>query len=209
MTGITIKRALGTVAAAGIVVGAPLAIGAGTASAADWSGVAQCESGGNWSTNTGNGYYGGLQFSQSTWAANGGSGSPANASQSEQIRVAENVLQTQGPGAWPVCGQYLSGGGTGGDGGQQQAQTTSYQETSYDQSADQSGADYTAPSQQTADSGASDSALTKNADGTYTVQLGDTLSKIAIAFDVPMGELAPQVADINLIFPGQIIDMVK
>ena len=66
-----------------------------------------CESSGNWSINTGNGYYGGLQFSQSTWEANGGSGSASNASRDEQIRVAENVLATQGPGAWPVCGQYL------------------------------------------------------------------------------------------------------
>src|SRR5699024_10094297 len=66
MTGITFNRTLGTIAAAGVAVAAPLAIGAGTASAAehDWSGVAQCESGGNWSTNTGNGYYGGLQFNQ-------------------------------------------------------------------------------------------------------------------------------------------------
>ncbi|WP_182346320.1 transglycosylase family protein [Tomitella gaofuii] len=210
MTGITIKRTLGTVAAAGIVIGAPLAIGAGTASAADWSGVAQCESGGNWSTNTGNGYYGGLQFSPSTWAANGGTGSPANASKAEQIRVAENVLQTQGPGAWPVCGQYLSGGGTGGDGGQQ-TQTTSYQGTSYDQSGGQQDtSDSTSYEQAPAtDTGSSAAPLTQNADGTYTVKLGDTLSQIALAFDVPMGELAPQVADINLIFPGQIIDLVK
>ncbi|NED61629.1 transglycosylase family protein, partial [Streptomyces sp. SID10244] len=47
------------------------------------------------------------QFSQSTWEANGGSGSPANASKAEQIRVAENVLASQGPGAWPVCGSNL------------------------------------------------------------------------------------------------------
>ncbi|GAA3694844.1 transglycosylase family protein [Gordonia hankookensis] len=87
---------------------APLAAFAGNASAAgNWDAVAQCESGGNWSTDTGNGYYGGLQFSQSTWEANGGSGSPANASKAEQIRVAENVLASQGPGAWPVCGSNL------------------------------------------------------------------------------------------------------
>ncbi|MFW0792158.1 transglycosylase family protein [Gordonia sp. CPCC 205333] len=88
---------------------APLTMLAGTASADghNWDAVAQCESGGNWSTNTGNGYYGGLQFSQSTWEANGGSGSAANASREEQIRVAENVLSTQGAGAWPVCGANL------------------------------------------------------------------------------------------------------
>ncbi|BBZ51828.1 transglycosylase family protein [Mycobacterium heidelbergense] len=71
----------------------------------NWDAIAQCESGGNWGINTGNGYSGGLQFTSSTWHANGGSGSPASASREEQIRVAENVLHTQGIGAWPVCGR--------------------------------------------------------------------------------------------------------
>ncbi|MCV7401350.1 transglycosylase family protein [Mycobacterium fragae] len=71
----------------------------------NWDAIAQCESGGNWSINTGNGFVGGLQFTPSTWHANGGSGSPASASREEQIRVAENVLRTQGIGAWPVCGR--------------------------------------------------------------------------------------------------------
>lgn len=62
----------------------------------NWDAIAQCESGGNWSINTGNGYYGGLQFTAGTWRANGGSGSAANASREEQIRVAENVLRSQG-----------------------------------------------------------------------------------------------------------------
>jgi Transglycosylase-like domain len=70
----------------------------------NWDAMAQCESGGNWSANTGNGFYGGLQFTPATWAANGGVGSPAAASRAEQIRVARNVLRTQGLGAWPVCG---------------------------------------------------------------------------------------------------------
>lgn len=75
-----------------------------SASAADvWDRVAQCESGGNWSIATGNGYFGGLQFSQSSWQAAGGSGNPAAASKEEQKRVARNLLQLQGPGAWPVC----------------------------------------------------------------------------------------------------------
>ncbi|WP_040811702.1 transglycosylase family protein [Nocardia concava] len=105
-------RALGLAAVTGALVAVPFGFTA-TASAApahDWDGVAQCESGGNWGINTGNGYYGGLQFTQSTWAANGGSGNAANASKAEQIRVAENVLATQGVGAWPVCGQYLRTG---------------------------------------------------------------------------------------------------
>jgi len=70
----------------------------------NWDAIAQCESGGNWATNTGNGHYGGLQFKQATWTSNGGVGSPAAASRSEQIRVAENVLRTQGIKAWPTCG---------------------------------------------------------------------------------------------------------
>lgn len=71
----------------------------------NWDAIAQCESGGNWSINTGNGYSGGLQFTPSTWRANGGSGSANSASREEQIRVAENVLHSQGIGAWPVCGR--------------------------------------------------------------------------------------------------------
>lgn len=73
-----------------------------------WEALAQCESGGNWSINTGNGYYGGLQFSPSSWVAAGGSGSPAAASKAEQIRVAENLLQMQGWGAWPACAAKLN-----------------------------------------------------------------------------------------------------
>ena len=78
--------------------------GTANADSVNWDAIAQCESGGNWSTNTGNGHYGGLQFKQATWSANGGLGSPATASRAEQIRVAENVLRTQGLGAWPTCG---------------------------------------------------------------------------------------------------------
>jgi resuscitation-promoting factor RpfE len=71
----------------------------------NWDAIAACESGGNWAINTGNGFSGGLQFTPSTWRANGGSGSANGASREEQIRVAENVLHTQGIGAWPVCGR--------------------------------------------------------------------------------------------------------
>ncbi len=70
----------------------------------NWDAIADCESGGNWSIDTGNGHYGGLQFKPATWASHGGIGSPASASREEQIRVAENVLATQGIGAWPKCG---------------------------------------------------------------------------------------------------------
>lgn len=71
----------------------------------NWDAIAACESGGNWGISTGNGYSGGLQFTPSTWHANGGSGSASGASREEQIRVAENVLHSQGIGAWPVCGR--------------------------------------------------------------------------------------------------------
>jgi len=72
-----------------------------------WDRLAQCESGGNWSTNTGNGYSGGLQFAPGTWRAHGGSGSAHNASRAEQIRVAERVRASQGWGAWPACSARL------------------------------------------------------------------------------------------------------
>ena len=72
-----------------------------------WDRLAQCESGGNWGINTGNGYSGGLQFSAGTWRANGGSGSANNASRAEQIRVAERIRASQGWGAWPACSSRL------------------------------------------------------------------------------------------------------
>ena len=101
-----IRKTIGLATFAGALAVAPLAMaGSANADSVDWDAVAACESGGNWGTATGNGYYGGLQFTMGTWSANGGSGSPHNASREEQIRVAENVLNSQGIGAWPVCGQ--------------------------------------------------------------------------------------------------------
>jgi hypothetical protein len=106
------RQAPALIVAAG-VTGSAIAIpllGAGSASAADantWDRVAECESGGAWSADFGNGYYGGLQFSQETWAAYGGTAyapSADLASRSQQIAVAEKVLAAQGPGAWPACG---------------------------------------------------------------------------------------------------------
>ena len=70
----------------------------------NWDAIAQCESGGNWQANTGNGEYGGLQFKPSTWARYGGVGNPAAASREEQIAVANRVLADQGIEAWPKCG---------------------------------------------------------------------------------------------------------
>lgn len=102
-------RALARTALAGAVAGAPLVIAAPAAHAASdatWDRVAQCESGGQWDINTGNGYHGGLQFSPRTWRAFGGREfAPVayQATRAEQIVVAERVLAKQGWGAWPVC----------------------------------------------------------------------------------------------------------
>ena len=96
--------------AGAVALGAPLAL-ASTAEAAPapstWDKIAQCESGGNWGTNTGNGYYGGLQFNAGTWRAYGGPGMPHTASKAQQIAVAQKVLAKQGWKAWPACTKKL------------------------------------------------------------------------------------------------------
>jgi len=105
------SRATRLIAAAGVAgvgVAMPI-IGAGTAQAASvstWDKVAQCESTSNWKINTGNGFYGGLQFTASTWNEFGGSQYASRAdlaTKAQQIAIAEKVLKVQGPGAWPVC----------------------------------------------------------------------------------------------------------
>ncbi|HWS35397.1 MAG TPA: transglycosylase family protein [Actinoplanes sp.] len=94
------------VTGAGIVLG-----GAAPASAArqvNWDVVAKCESGGRWNINTGNGYYGGLQFSRSTWKANGGGKYAATANKAtkaEQIKVANKLHAKRGLSPWPTCGK--------------------------------------------------------------------------------------------------------
>ena len=102
-----------TPAPARAVSSAPAAASTGTWSApapsggVNWSAIAACESGGNWSISTGNGFSGGLQFTEGTWLANGGGqyAPSANlATPAEQIAVAERALASQGIGAWPVCG---------------------------------------------------------------------------------------------------------
>lgn len=72
-----------------------------------WDSLVNCEASGNWGANTGNGFYGGLQFKQSTWSSNGGAGNPAYASREQQIAVAQRVLASQGWGAWPTCSSKL------------------------------------------------------------------------------------------------------
>ena len=194
-------RNIARVVVAGAVIGVPLAVATAPAQAdpVNWDAIAQCESGGNWGTNTGNGYYGGLQFSPGTWQSTGGSGNPANASKAEQIRVAENVLQSQGIGAWPVCGARSgsSGGGGGYSAPPQQQEQTSNEATSYE-----------APQQ----AAPVRPVLAKsNPKGDYKVKAGDTLTKIAKDRKVKGGWQAIYnknkqfIGDPNLIVVGQKI----
>jgi resuscitation-promoting factor RpfA len=101
---------LAAVSAAGLALSATAANAAAptATSASTWDALAQCESGGNWATNTGNGYYGGLQFSLGTWQAYGGSGLPSNASRETQIAIATKLRDASGGyGAWPACAASL------------------------------------------------------------------------------------------------------
>ena len=101
------------VALTGAILGAGAAMAAPTATAApdsDWDRLAQCESGGDWSIDTGNGYSGGLQFHPQTWTAHGGgqyAPTAGQASREQQIAVAEKVQASQGWGAWPACSASL------------------------------------------------------------------------------------------------------
>ena len=117
-----VKRRVTGAAVAGVATVAGGLATAGNAQASSvWDRVAACESGGNWHINTGNGFYGGLQFTRSTWNGFGGGRYASRAdlaTKSEQIAVAQRVLATQGPGAWPTCGARAgltrSNGGTSG-----------------------------------------------------------------------------------------------
>ncbi|UUV28821.1 transglycosylase family protein [Amycolatopsis roodepoortensis] len=170
-------RHIARVAIAGVAVGAPLAIAATPASATNWDAIAQCESSGNWSTNTGNGYYGGLQFSPSTWRAYGGTGSAHTASREQQIAVAERVLQGQGIGAWPHCGKK------GGSASPAKAKSSAPKATKK-----VTPKKSTAPVQkQQAPAPAVANVANSNPAGDYTVVAGDTLSKIASKFNVQGG----------------------
>jgi resuscitation-promoting factor RpfA len=185
----TTGRAIARTAIAGAVAGAPLVIAVPAAQAATdatWDRVAQCESGGRWDINTGNGYHGGLQFSPRTWTAfGGGEFAPVayQATRAEQIVVAERVLAKQGWNAWPVCSRKAG---------------------ARDESATQRDAPAAPAPAQTV-------ALRAPAatDGAYVVKSGDTLSSIAAANNVAGGWQAlvqknPALAgNPNAIFPGQ------
>lgn len=100
--GISVALTAAALSATSIAVATPTAV----ASTVNWDAIAQCESSGNWAINTGNGFYGGLQFLPATWREHGGVGSPERTPREYQIAIAERVLRTQGIGAWPVCGAY-------------------------------------------------------------------------------------------------------
>ena len=171
--------------------------------AVNWDAIAKCESGGNWSINTGNGYYGGLQFSRSTWKAYGGgryASTADRASRAEQIRIAEKVLDGQGIGAWPTCGKRAGS-------------TKSYKARSTAKRS--SSAKKATSSRSTTQKKAAKvtSSTTRATGKQYTVRSGDTLAKIAAAQHVTGGWRAlyrlnsAKLGNPNLIFPGQRLSL--
>src|SRR6476659_7351874 len=205
-------------ATVGVVAGAAaLGLGAGTASAAPdstWDAVAQCESSGNWSINTGNGFYGGLQFTQSTWAAYGGTEYASRAdlaTKDQQIAVAEKTLAGQGWGAWTCA---YAGGGEGSSersvSGSSESASSS-RSSSNEASRSRSRSTGASSNDDSSSSSASTASSGSAADGTYTVASGDTLYKIAAANGVAGGweAVAQANADIipnpDVIYPGQVI----
>ncbi|CAM5399857.1 transglycosylase family protein [Streptomyces chartreusis] len=202
-----INRASLTVTAGGAGMALPL-IGTGVAHAADldtWNKVAACESTSRWHVNTGNGFYGGLQFAQSTWEAYGGTRYAARADQAtkdQQIAVAEKVLDGQGPGAWPVCSERagLTRGGEAPD--IQPASTTKQTSKKTPKKTPKTSVQDVQP-QITPQSRAGKAEM-------YTVVRGDTLSEIAESQQVKGGWRGLYAAnrkavgaDPDLILPGQ------
>jgi LysM repeat protein len=212
------RIALGLTAAG--VAGTAVLLGPGSAaqaSSVNWDAVAQCESGGNWSISTGNGFYGGLQFTRGTWKAYGGAkyASTANkASRSEQIAIAEKVLRGQGIGAWPVCGRkggsskHYSGTNTSGSHSTGSHSTKSHHKTA---KKSKSVTHKTAKTTQRKATNVTRATSVKATGNTYVVRSGDTLSAIASANHIKGGWHTlyqlnhGTVSNPNLIFPGQRI----
>lgn len=201
---------LAAVSIAGVALSAPAASAAvpAAASTSTWDSLAQCESSGNWGINTGNGYAGGLQFSPSTWAAHGGTGSAANATREQQIAVAERVQASQGWGAWPACAAKL--GLTGGARAPQSAPVTRVSAVTPAPSAK---APATSP--RTAPKATSKArprvAGVPLSGKTYTIQHGDTLSGIARKLNISGGwqllanANAATISNPNRVFAGQVL----
>jgi len=214
------KSTLSTAARRGVtlaaVSAATLALSATAANAATptstWDSLAQCESGGNWSTNTGNGFSGGLQFTPQTWAAYGGTGSPQNASRAQQIAVAEKVQASQGWGAWPACSAKLGLNGGGGAPARQILPQSAPVQAAPVQAPVQTAPVAQAPVAEAPVQARHAAAIAVSGE-TYTVQDGDTLSKIADKLGVQGGwqHLADANADTisnpNLVFVGQVLQL--
>jgi nucleoid-associated protein YgaU len=223
MKNTTIRTAARRGVTVAAISAAGLALSATGANAAtdggSWDALAQCESGGNWATNTGNGYSGGLQFTDSTWAAHGGTGSAAAASREQQIAVAEQVRASQGWGAWPACAAQL---GLNGGGGATAAapQSVPVQSAPAAQApvtrapvtqAPVTQGDVRAPADDvTAPQHSAPPALSGE---TYTLEAGDTLSIVANKLGIEGGweKLADAnldtIANPNLVFAGQVIQL--
>ena len=107
MKNTSIRRTAAALAIGGVAAATMSMPAANAVDGATWDALAQCESGGNWSINTGNGFYGGLQFTQQSWNGVGMSGSPVTASRAQQIEAGERLLAIQGWGAWPACSAKL------------------------------------------------------------------------------------------------------
>ncbi|WP_407638766.1 transglycosylase family protein [Allokutzneria albata] len=193
-------------AVAGAVAAAPFVVTAGTASAApNWDALAKCESGGNASINTGNGYSGLYQFKQSTWLAYGGGAYAKNAHQAtaaQQTEIAARLLAARGPGQWPACTKktgWHNGSGGGGGGAVKSKPVSKVTKKA-------------APKPAATPAPAAAPVQTKNG-ADYTVVAGDTLSKIAAAQNVAGGWQAvfernkDVIKDANLIFVGQQLDL--
>lgn len=209
------RRAVATAAIAGAAIAVPVVMAsAASADSVNWTAIANCESGGDWSIDTGNGFYGGLQFSESTWLAYGGGqyAQYANeASESQQIAVAEKVLAGQGIGAWPVCGAYAgssttySGSNTSGSGSSSSSSDSSSSSSSSGSSSSSSS------------SGSSSSShyqgKHRSSSGSYTVKAGDTLSQIAQKEGISDWHALYQDnkstvgSNPDLIYPGQVLNL--
>ncbi|QMU76166.1 peptidoglycan DD-metalloendopeptidase family protein [Streptacidiphilus sp. PB12-B1b] len=215
--GVTLAKAAGVTA-----VGAALPVltaGAGYAAAPGvWGKVAACESGGNWSADTGNGYFGGLQFSASTWSAYGGDAyapTADRASEAEQIGIAQRVLREQGPGAWPVCSVRAGLTRTDGAGGAAPAPAETVKLDDSVKPAKPApkpakSAPKSAPESAKSAKPTATTAAKATATRHHTVRSGDTLSGIAQELGVPGGwqplyaqNRAVVGGDPDLIHPGQ------
>jgi hypothetical protein len=202
----SIKKAAVATAAVGAAAAVPLIGTAGVADAAPasaWNAVAACESTSNWHINTGNGFYGGLQFTQSTWDAFGGQAYASRAdfaTPEQQMAIANKVLAGQGWGAWPVCSQKAGVTGYSASG------PTSAPQAAPQQSAPQQSSS----SSSSEESSSSSSSSSSTGTGSYTVVQGDSLFKIAAAHGISGGWQALYAknrstvgGDPNMILVGQ------